>query len=240
MTPLAFVGLVAAQALVAAQSLRADTLVLQERGTFARSYIAQFPDFREEVQASEAPSFQDFQAADTSTAQLPPAITTSSASLDSRVEIGSMHARGAATSTRVAPDKDRYTETPADSFFEVLFDIEEEKPFRLQGQVDAVTSGGEGFASVELIYFGIFEISQHKAGGGEFDRFDDTGSLAPGRYRLTALALAHGEVDGETSSPSARANFQFALTLPEPTPDAAAAVSLLALAALARARRRYS
>lgn len=217
----------------------ATTILSQDRGTFARSYVVASPEFREDIQTSEIRSFDDFDAISTSTAQLSPMVATSSASLESTLGTETMQAQGSAASTLVISEGDRLAETPADSFFEVLFDIQRERPYQLQGRVDSTTfEGAEGFASVELSYFGLFPIVDHAAGGTNFSVFDESGILAVGRYRLTGFALTQGEVSGNVSSPAAQASFELNLTLPEPTTQTAAAFSLLVLAGLARARRR--
>ena len=149
------------------------------------------------------------------------------------------------------PESDRLVETPADSFFELIFDAEEGEPFRLKGQVDALAFAAEAFASVELVRLADDAIvAEHAAFGGEYDRFDDTGTLAAGRYRLTAFALSYGEVGGglvgggdvggDISSPAALASFRAVFLVPEPLPGTGAAVALLVLVRLAKARRRSS
>ncbi len=226
--------------LVASHSMAA-TRVGQDRGTFARSHVVHAPDFREDVQASETRSFETFEAFDTSDAYLPPSIATSSAWLDSRIRARTVHARGGATSILVAPESDRRVETPADSFFELIFDAEEGEPFRLQGQVDALAFDAEGFASVELVRLaGETIVTEHAAFGGEYDRFDDAGTLTAGRYRLTAFALTHGEVEGDIGSPAALASFWAVFSVPEPPLGIGAAVTLLVLTGLAKVRRRSS
>ena len=216
----------------------AVTILGQDRGTFARSYLVESPDFSEDIQASEIRSLDAFDSISTSTAQLPPAVATSSASLESTLGAETMQARGLAASTLVITEGDRLAETPADSFFEVLFEIKRERPFRLQGRVDSTVFEGEGFASVELSYFGIFPIVNRAAGGSNFSVFDESGTLAVGGYRLTAFALTRGEVNGNISSPAAQASFALNLTLPEPATGTAATFSLLVIAFLARARPR--
>ncbi len=237
--------------LMASQSAMAATVVGQDRGTFARSHIVHAPDFREDVQASETRTFGAFEAFDTSDAYLPPSIATSSAWLDSRIGTRRAQARGGATSILVVPESDRLVETPADSFFELIFGAEEGEPFRLEGQVDALAFAAEAFASVELVRLADDAIvAEHVAFGGEYDRFDDTGTLAAGRHRLTAFALSYGEVGGglvgggdvggDISSPAALASFRAVFLVPEPSSGTGAAVALLVLVRLAKARRRSS
>ena len=218
----------------------AATILTQDRGTFARSYVVESPDFSEDSQASEIRSLDAFDSISTSTAQLPAAIATSSASLESTLGTETMQAHGLAASTLFITEGDQLAETPADSFFEVTFEIQRERPYRLQGRVDSTAFDGEGFASVELSYFGIFPIVDHAAGGSNFSVFDESGTLAAGRYRLTGFALTQGEVSGDVASPAAQASFELNLTLPEPTAETTAAFGLLVLARLARARRRRS
>ncbi|MFP6608199.1 MAG: hypothetical protein VCC19_16635 [Myxococcota bacterium] len=223
---------------VATPPAYAVTIVEQERGTFARSHVIRSPNFQEDVEASETRTLEAFDAMATSNAHLLPLVATSSAWLESSLGTRTTRAQGGATSILVAPESGRRAEAPADSFFEIIFDVEEEQPFRLQGQVDSLALDSEAFAFVELLYYGILVIAEHTAGGGEYDRFDDTGTLAAGRYRLTALALSYGETAGDASSPAALASFQLAFEVPEPTSNTGAGISLLVLAGLARARRR--
>lgn len=222
----------------------AATFVEQDRGTFARSHVVHAPEFREEIRSSETRTFEAFESFDKSDAYLSPSIATSSAWLESQIGGGRADARGGSTSIGVVPERDRRLEAPADSFFELIFDAEEGEPFRLQGQVDALAFDAEGFASVEIVEIvalgeGVI-VTEHAAGAGEWDRFDVAGTLAAGRYRLTAFALTHGEVEGDAASPAALASFRTVFSLPEPSPNTATAVSLLVLAWLARARRRAS
>jgi len=216
----------------------ATTLLLQDRGTFAHSYVVESPEFSEDTQASEIRSLDDFDSVSTSAAQLPLGVATSSASLESKLGTETMEAHGLAASTLIISETGQLAENPADSFFEVVFEIERERPYRLRGRVDSTVFEGEGFASVELSYFGILPVVDHAAGGNNFSVFDESGVLAVGRYRLTAFALTQGEVRGDVSSPASQASFALNLTLPEPTLQTAGAFSLLVLARLARARRR--
>ncbi|MEE2672993.1 MAG: hypothetical protein VX466_04305 [Myxococcota bacterium] len=216
----------------------AVTLLLQERGTFARSHAIHSPDFVEDIQASETQSFEAFDAMDTTRAQLQPLSAASSASLTSSLGAQTIQASGTVTSTLMAPESDRRAQTPADSFFEVFFNVTEVQPYRLRGQVSTQATDAEAFALVELAYYGIFVGVEHTAGGNEINDFDDTGTLSIGPYRLTAFALSHGEVAGEAANPAAQASFEMIFEVPEPTPNSAAGVSLLVLAGLARAHRR--
>jgi len=217
----------------------AVTLLLQERGTFARSHAIHSPDFVEDIQASETQTFEAFDATDTTSAQLQPLSAASSASLTSSLGAQIIQASGIVTSTLMAPESDRRAQTPADSFFEVWFTVEEEQPYRLRGQVSTQATDAEAFASVELAFLGIFASAVHTAGGNEVEEFDDTGTLSSGyAYRLTAFVLSHGEVAGEVASPAAQASFEMIFEVPEPTPNSLAGVSLLVLFGLARVRRR--
>ncbi|MED5261211.1 MAG: hypothetical protein VX574_02260, partial [Myxococcota bacterium] len=143
------------------------TLVSQDRGTFAHSHVIQSPLFDEDIQASETRDFEDFSAVDTSSAELEPLTASSSASLESSLDSHTFRALGAATSTLAAPESDRRAETPADSFFEIIFEVEEEQPYRLQGEVRAEASDAEAFAVVELVYDGSSVETEHAAGGNE-------------------------------------------------------------------------
>ena len=220
----------------------AVTLVAQDRGTFARSHVIESPLFDEDIQAAETverQDFEDFDAVDTSRAELDPLSASSSASLASSLTPQSFRALGTAASALAAPESDRRAETPADSFFEILFEVEEEQPYRLRGEVNAETADdAEAFAVVELVYDGSSVEAEHTAGGNEIDKFDDTGSLAVGSYRLTAFALTHGEVAGEISNPTSQASFELIFQVPEPTPNVGIPFSLLLLAGLAAARRK--
>ena len=224
--------------LLTPQTGMATTLLLQDRGTFAHSYVVESPEFSEDTQASEIRSLDDFDSVSTSAAQLPLGVATSSASLESKLGTETIEAHGLAASTLIISETGQLAENPADSFFEVVFEIERERPYRLRGRVDSTVFEGEGFASVELSYFGILPVVDHAAGGNNFSVFDESGVLAVGRYRLTAFALTQGEVRGDVSSPASQASFALNLTLPEPTLQTAGAFSLLVLARLARARRR--
>ena len=214
------------------------TLVSQDRGTFAHSHVIQSPLFDEDIQASETRGFEDFDAVDISSAELEPLVASSSASLESSLAPQTFRALGTATSALVAPEDNRRAETPADSFFEIIFEVEEEHPYRLSGEVRAEASEAEAFAVVELVYDGSSVETEHAAGGNEVADFEKSGTLAVGSYRLTAFALTHGEVAGDISSPTSQASFELVFQVPEPPLNAGVSASLLLLAGLAAARRK--
>lgn len=236
--PLLFIALFLG--VTAASSVTAATIVSQDRGTFARSWAVQSPEFQEDVQAGETRTFEPFTRFDTSHALLPPSIGTSSAWLASRIGTLRTSVRGSALSILVAPGGDRLVEAPADSFFELVFDVEEGETFVLQGHVDALAFDAEGFASVELVDLdSTVIIAQHVAGAGEYDPFEDTGTLTAGRYRLTAFALSQARVQGEGGDayPAALASFHAVFAVPEPSLDSGGIVALLVIAVAATARR---
>lgn len=211
--------LVTASEIALASAATAVSFVEQERGVFVRAYLADSPAFDEDRQALEAPGFGLFQASLAGAASLTPSLADALAALDSNLGPNAVHGSGSASVGATVLQGDWHGRASADSFFEVVFDVAPGgEPYTLGGHVDASAQGGDGFASVELVDAASgLVIVEHAAAPGGSEAFDDSGPLPAGRYRLTAFALAHSEVEFAAGEPSGGASFEAVLTVPEPS-----------------------
>jgi hypothetical protein len=214
------------------------TLVEQDRGVFARSYVVHSPVFQEDVAAGEALAFEPFSVPLSSDASLTPSLAVAAANMQSTLSEQRIYASGGTDVAVDVPESDRHAEAPADSFFEVIFDIESEVAFMIEGNLDGQGTGGDAYASVELVeLLGPAVVSESFSAGTGPASFVSYGSLPAGRYRLTALAVAHAGIEGTPGAPEGSASYDAVLFVPEPGGVAGGWAIAATVAVMARCRR---
>jgi len=214
------------------------TVVEQDRGVFARSYVVHSPAFQEDALAEEALAFEPFSASLDGDAGVTPSLAVAAANIQSTLSEQRIQASGGADVAVDVSENDRHAEAPADSFFEVIFDIESEAAFMIEGSLDAWATAGDAYASVELVELSgpAVVLESFSAGTGPAS-FVAYGSLPAGRYRLTALAVSHAGIEGSPGAPEGLASYGAVLLVPEPSGVAGGWAIAATMVVMARYRR---
>jgi len=218
------------------------TLQGQERGVVSAALAAEASGFEERYDPAESSDFFDFDVPVTSSATTTSASATAFSSLDSSLGALVVSADGQVSATAATTALDARGRAPADSFFEVLFQVDVSGDVLFAGNVQAAFDGADGdaWASVELVDVdGASTLVSYEAAPGEDIAFDQTVSLAANTtYRLTAQSLAYAQASEIIESSAGSASYMIAV--PEPSMPLQFVVSWAVLFGLQRWRRSRS
>jgi hypothetical protein len=163
------------------------------------------------------------------------------ASLVSALEPFGLSAIGSVSATATTTALDARGRAPANSFFELLFQVDATGDVPIAGRVQAANGGAEGdaWASVELVeVVGGATLVSYEAAPGADILFDESVALqANTTYRLTAQSLAYAQASQIVESSTGSASY--AIAVPEPSLGIQFIVSCVLVFGL-RLRRRWS
>jgi hypothetical protein len=166
----------------------------------------------------------------------PPVSARSSASLQASVTGTSLVASSQGLSFFFEPGPSQGGGASSSILYELTFSVASNVPYEFHIELVADTVFGNAFSRVALedvLGTPIFDVDWDPFTGEYLGVFDETGTLAPGVYRLIAEA-ANDTFDGSAQS-------TFAVTgtfIPEPATGALVAAGLLGVAAASRRRSR--
>lgn len=227
---------------VAAWAATAGAITLtpleQERGVFTEAVSAAASAFQEDFGPDEVSDFSPFASSVGSSAASSDASADAWADTDSSLGPEALEASGAASAAALAAAGDARGRAPADSFFQVSFEIDAAQTLGLLGHVASQASGSDAdaWSRIELVDESTGSaLVSHEVGPGGDVWFTQEIALAAGTpYRLTATSLAHAEAVGSAAGSSGDASH--AVYLPEPGRALQLAAGLAGLALLAGRR----
>ena len=216
------------------------TYLDQERGVVSAALAAEASDFDERYDPAESSDFFSFDTSVNSVATTAAASAVAEAGLDSALGTLGMSAAGQALATATTTELGARGRSPADSFFELLFQVDEAGDVPFSGRVQAAFVGADGdaWASVELVDVDAgATLVSYQAAPGDDVTFDQSVALeANTPYRVTAQSQAYAQASQVVQSSTGSASYSIAV--PEPSPQLQLVVGWWALLGMQRQRGR--